>query len=61
MATNAFASVTNLAEITFTQSKSLLARWSATSGNTLLMLTELIILCILFASLSLYKLQKNAN
>lgn len=61
MATNAFASVTNLAEITFTQSKSLLARWSATSGNTLLMLTELLILCVLFTSMSLYKLQKNTN
>lgn len=58
MATNAFASVTNLAEITFTQSKSLLARWSATSGNTLLMLTELLILCVLFTSMSLYKLQR---
>ena len=61
MATNAFASVTNLAEITYTQSKSLLARWSATSGNTLLMLTELLILCVLFASLSMYRLQKKSN
>lgn len=60
MATNAYASVTDLAEITFTQSKSLLTRWSPTSGNMLLMLVELTLLSLLFALISLYQLQKKS-